>query len=350
MSQTAAPQNTYRVAQWATGNIGSYALKGVIQHPQMQLAGVFVYGADKVGRDAGELCKLPATGVKATGRIEDIIAARPDCVLYMPQYTRYDELCRLLEAGINVATSVVEFHHVDSLPAEARARVEDACRRGASSIHSTGASPGFISETLPVALMTLVRRLDLFQIDEYADMTSRGSPGLIFEVLGFGQPPRPMVDDRQVAHIRDSFGQSLRHLADSLSMPLDRFEAAGEFGTAKRRTEIAAGVIEAGTVAALRLSVTGFRGGKPAMRFRANWYCARELEQDWDLRDTGWRVQVQGDTPLDISIGFPVSEEDYPKVSPGFTAHPVVNAVPALVAAEPGIRTAAELKVLTVLG
>jgi 4-hydroxy-tetrahydrodipicolinate reductase len=341
----------YRVAQWATGNIGAHALRAVIEHPQMELVGLWAHSADKQGHDAGELCGLGRkVGVKATRSLDDILAAKPDCVLYMPQYLNVDEVCRLLESGVNIATSVVEFHHPPSLEPEVRARVEEACRRGGSSIHATGASPGFISETLPLALMTLVRRLDLFQIDEYADMTSRDSPGLIFEVLGFGKPPRPMVDDRQVAHIRESFGQSFRHLADSLSMPLDRIEAAGEFGAAKRRTEIAAGVIEAGTVAALRLSVTGFRGETPAMRFRANWYCAKELEQDWDLRDTGWRVQVQGDTPLDISIRFPVSEEEYPKVSPGFTAHPVVNAVPAVVAAEPGIRTAAELKVLTVLG
>jgi len=61
-------------------------------------------------------------------------------------------------------------------------------------------------------------------------------------------------------------------------------------------------------------------------------------------------VQVEGDTPLDISIAFPCSAEDYPKISPGFTAHPAVNAVPALVAAEPGIRTAADLRIVPNLG
>jgi 4-hydroxy-tetrahydrodipicolinate reductase len=103
-------------------------------------------------------------------------------------------------------------------------------------------------------------------------------------------------------------------------------------------------------VGALRINVVGFRNDKPVMRFRANWYCTTELEQDWELRASGWRVQVEGDTPLDISISFPCSQEDYPKITPGFTAHPVVNAVPAVVEAAPGIRTAAELKVLAVLG
>ncbi|CAN7299603.1 hypothetical protein LJR225_001609 [Phenylobacterium sp. LjRoot225] len=349
MSTQTTPR-IYRVAQWATGNIGAHAIKAVVEHPRMELVGLWVHSESKVGKDAGQLAGLGRDlGVKATHDVETIIAARPDCVLYMPQYLDLDDVCRLLESGVNIVTSVVEFHDPESLDPEVRARVEGACRKGGASIHSTGSSPGFITEILPFALMNLVRRLDCLTIDEFADMTSRDSPQMIFEVMGYGRTPGDF-DERQIAHIRDSFGQSLRHTARALSMPLDRIEAGGEFGITRGRVKIAAGVLEPGTVGALRLSVTGFRNDKAVMRFRANWYCTTELEQNWDLRASGWRVQVEGDTPLDISIGFPCSEEDYPKVTPGFTAHPVVNAVPAVCEAEPGIRTAAELKVLAILG
>jgi len=54
----------YRVAQWATGNIGSRALRHIIEHPTMELVGVHVYGADKVGKDAGELAGVDPTGVQ----------------------------------------------------------------------------------------------------------------------------------------------------------------------------------------------------------------------------------------------------------------------------------------------
>jgi 4-hydroxy-tetrahydrodipicolinate reductase len=339
-----------RVAQWATGNIGAHAIKAVSEHPQMELVGLWVHSQDKVGRDAGDLAGLGRElGVKATNSLEDILALKSDVVLYMPQYLNLDEVCRLLETGSNIVTTVVEFHDPESLDPQVRARVEDACRRGGTSIHSTGSSPGFISEVLPFALTTLVRRLDGYSVDEYADMTSRDSPMMIFDVLGYGKKPGAF-DERQIAHIRNSFGQSFSHTARALGMPLDRFEAKGEFGVARSRTQIAAGELEPGTVGALRISVTGYRGDKPVMRFRANWYCTKDLEEDWDLRDTGWRVQVEGDTPLDISIAFPCSAEDYPKISPGFTAHPAVNAVPALVAAEPGIRTAADLRIVPNLG
>ena len=75
----------YRVVQWATGNVGSRALRRAIEHPHIDLVGVYVHSADKVGRDAGELCGIARTGIAATHSIEDVIALRPDCVMYMPQ-------------------------------------------------------------------------------------------------------------------------------------------------------------------------------------------------------------------------------------------------------------------------
>jgi 2,4-diaminopentanoate dehydrogenase len=65
----------------------------------MRLAGVYVHGQDKVGRDAGELCSTPSTGVTATASIDESVELRPDCVLYMPNSLNLDELCRLLPAG-----------------------------------------------------------------------------------------------------------------------------------------------------------------------------------------------------------------------------------------------------------
>jgi len=101
--------------------------------------------------------------------------------------------------------------------------------------------------------------------------------------------------------------------------------------------------VKAGTVAAQRPFAIALRNGTPLLHFRANWYVTTDLEPAWDLRETGWRVQVAGDTPLDLEIRFPVEPERYPQVSPGFTAHPAVNAIAAVCDAPPGIRTTAEL-------
>jgi hypothetical protein len=103
------------------------------------------------------------------------------------------------------------------------------------------------------------------------------------------------------------------------------------------------GVLEAGTVAAQRMIVSGMRDGRPVLRFQAMWYCLTDLNPAWDVRDTGWHVRVDGDAPLDIDIRCAVTIEQMGDVSPGYTANRAVNAVPFVCVAPPGIRTTIDL-------
>jgi 2,4-diaminopentanoate dehydrogenase len=341
----------YRVVQWATGNIGARALRGVIQHPHLELVGVFVHSPDKAGLDAAGLCGLDApTGVVATHRMEDVLALHADCVLYMPRACDVDEVARLLESGANVVTTRGEFHHPASMDPAMRDRVQATCALGSSSIHSTGSSPGFITEALPIVVTSIQRRLDRLRISEFADLSQRDSPGLLFDVMGFGRAPW-QYDEGRLSHGRSSFGPSLSLLADALSIPLDGIEARGEIATVPRRTEIAAGTLEQGTVAAQRMVVSAMREGQPVLQFCATWYCSTKLDQDWDLRATGWSVQVDGDAPLDIDLRFPITLDQMAEVSPGYTANRAVNAVRFVVEAPPGIRTTLDLpQIVATLG
>jgi hypothetical protein len=336
-----SPQ-TYRVVQWATGNIGTKSLRAVIEHPDLELVGLYVHSPAKVGKDAGELCGAGITGVVATNSVDDIVALGADCVLYMPQGCDLDDVCRLLESGTNIVTTRGEFHFPAGMDPAVRRRVEEACVRGGASIYSTGSSPGFISEALPLVLLAMERRLELLQIDEFADMSSRNSPELLFQLMGFGAEPG-QFDTRRFEYLAQSFGPSLAALADAIGLPIDSVEPGGEIAVAAHDVDIAAGTVRAGTVAAQRPSATCLRDGTPLLRFQASWYVTADLEPAWDLQETGWRGQVLGDTPLDVTIGFPVTPDRYPQVSPGFTAHPAVNAVAVVCEAEPGIRTTFDL-------
>jgi hypothetical protein len=211
----------YKVVQWATGNIGSHSLRAVIAHPDLDLVGLYVYSEEKAGRDAGELCGVAPTGVLATRDITEILALQPDCVLYMGDRVDVDALCQLLEAGVNVVSTRSEFHNPARLDPETRQRLEAACARGGSSLHSTGSSPGFITEALPLVLTSLQRRLDHLLIEEFADMSSRNSPELIFDLMGFGRDPASFDPRGVEAHGGASFAGSLEVLADALSLPLD---------------------------------------------------------------------------------------------------------------------------------
>src|SRR4029079_8851894 len=117
--------STRRVVQWATGNIGSRSLRAVIEHPRLELVGLYVTAPQKEGRDAGDLCGLGPTGVSATRDVDEIVALDADCVLYMPQGCDVDVLCRLLESGKDVVTTRGEFHHPGSMDPAVRDRIEE---------------------------------------------------------------------------------------------------------------------------------------------------------------------------------------------------------------------------------
>lgn len=336
------PAKPLRVVQWATGNIGSRSLRHVIEDPALDLVGVYVTAPAKAGQDAGDLAGLPATGVVATSSADDIVKLNPDCVLYMPAACDFDEVSRLLASGANVVTTRGEFHRPASMDPTARLAVEAACAAGGTSIHSTGSSPGFITEALPLVVTSIQRHLTSLTISEYADLSRRDSPDLLFNIMGFGKPPSDF-DPRRFGYGAIAFGPSLRLTAEAIGLPLDEVTSAGEVAVARETLTIAAGVIEKGTVAAQRMTVTGTRDSQPVLRFAANWYCGTDLDPAWTLRETGWNVLVDGDAPLDIDIRFPFPLERMGEMSPGYTANRAVNAIPYVVAAAPGIRTTTDL-------
>ena len=331
----------YRVAQWGTGHSGLRSLKAVIEHPLYDLVGVRVYSDAKTGKDAGELCGLPPTGVIATNRIADIIAAKPDCLMYFPAtgMTSIDDICAILGSGVNIVTLLSEFYYLPSLEPEVRRRIEAACQRGRSSLYATGPDPGFATSTLPLGALSFQRRLDRVRLYEFANMASRTAE---MNRAMWGWEPS---EDRFGAHaaaMRQGFGEAWRQTTAAIGLPLDDVTAEGGIALATTTVEIAAMTIEKGTVAGAQFDVTGWRNGQPLIQFCSTWWVTKHLDKDWALRDQdGWRLVVEGDTPLDISVAF----ASYDKVgnSSGYNAHICVNAVPNCCEARPGVLTPADM-------
>jgi hypothetical protein len=338
-----------RVVQWATGNIGTRALREVIRHPALDLAGVLVYDPAKRGVDAGELCGEGPVGIAATDDRAAIHALGADCVLYMPRIFEIDDVVAFLEAGTNVVTTRGELFGGGHRLGDDRARIVAACERGSSSIYATGSSPGFITETLPLALLSLQRTVESIEIDEFADMSRRDSPHMIFEQMGFGKP-LASYEPRRAAYLVGEFSPSLALLAEAAGRPVDAWTGTGDVAAARRDTTLVAGDLPAGTVAAQRTTVVGTSAGAEVIRFSANWYCTTEVEPAWDLRPTGWRVRVRGDAPFDVDLTFPVPVDELGSVTPAYTANRPVNAVPYVCAARPGILSTTDLPVFTIAG
>ena len=340
----------YRVVQWATGNIGSRALREVIRNPALELVGVLVYDPAKEGADAGLLCGEQPVGIAATCDRAAIGALAADCVLYMPRRFDIDDVVSLLENGTNIVTTRGELvAGGQRLGPEQQARVIKACTQGNSSVYATGSSPGFITDALPLALLSLQRRVESVQIDEFANMSRRDSPHMLFEQMGFGKPVESF-DPSRASFLLGEFAPALGLLADAAARPVDAWDCKGEVAAALHATSLAAGELTAGSVAAQRTTISGSSEGDEVVRFTANWYCTTDLDPAWDLRPTGWRVRVRGDAPFDVELPFPVPIDELAAFTPAYTANRPVNAIPYVCAARPGILSTADLPPITPAG
>ncbi|HEV3354747.1 MAG TPA: hypothetical protein VG076_17590 [Acidimicrobiales bacterium] len=347
----------YRVVQWATGNTGQRALREIIRHPGLELVGLKVYDEAKEGVDAGKLCDEGSTGVAATTDRKAIFALNADCAVYMPRATGkgqtragltedelVDDLVALLERGTNVVTTVSDLFAGGVRLSDAnRTRVLEACKKGNASVWATGSDPGFITETLPMALLSIQRSVDLIEIEEFGDLSHRPSPHMVMEQMRFGKPLTEFEPERRKNHLFGEYQPPLTVLADIAGFEIDEWTAEGGVAAAKEDLTIVAGEIKKGTAAAQRIVIHGRRGGADRIRFTQYGYVARDVEPDWGLQPTGWRIRVHGDAPLDVSVPFPVPLDDLANYVPAYNANGPVNAIPYVCAARPGILTTEDL-------
>ncbi|PAK24175.1 hypothetical protein CJD44_24230 [Streptomyces sp. alain-838] len=331
----------YRVAQWATGHTGLSALRSIIEHPQYDLVGLRVYAEEKVGRDAGELCGLAPNGVIATRDIDEILATRPDCVMYMPllHHESIDDMCRILESGSNIVTTVVGFPHAETMDPQTRKRIEQACERGGTSLYGTGSCPGFITEVVPLALLVMERRFDHLAIAQFADLSTRRSPEFLRTIYGIDPATADLEDGARRSETTD--GAALRQIADAMSVPIDDITAKSEIAVATKDVDIDVMRIPAGTVGAWRQEIVAYHKGSPLLEYSRVKYVVRDLEPAWELMDGGWHVSVRGDVPMEMDLRF--SSDGYGNWSPGINANLPVNSIADVCDGRPGILTTAEL-------
>ena len=341
---------SYRVVQWATGNLGRAAVEGILSHPELTLAGVWVHSDDKAGRDAGEVCGIGPIGITTTQRIEDVVALAPDCVLYSPLLPIADEVVTLLAAGINVVTPLDWFY-----PEPARAEaVAKACAEGGSTLFGTGIHPGGMTEQIPLVLSAFSREITHVKCEEFSDCRSYGAIDVLQHIMLFGKSEEVAKRSSMLNLLGGGFSQSIRMIADALGFRLDpEISTRHDIGLATAKIEVPFGTIEPGQLAAQRFIWQGNVGGEPVVTAAVNWFMGTEdIDADWldPANGEGYFMEVTGDPPVRVSLAGvhpdgTTTLEEVRKRNPGMVATAIhcVSAIPYVCAAEPGIRTYLDL-------
>ncbi|CAB4603543.1 unannotated protein [freshwater metagenome] len=331
----------YRIVQWTTGNVGERSVRAVVANPNLEIVGCYAWGADKVGRDVGELVGIDPIGVTATADIDALLALKPDCVIYNPKWPDVDHLVRILESGINV-TATAGFITGHAL-GDGRDRIIAACERGGSSIFGSGMNPG-LANLLGIVSAGLCDRIDSVRVLESVDSTGYDSEDTERSV-GHGRA----IDDPElpalVAAGTAVFGDAVHLLGDALGVAFDEVRCEAEFAQTTERLDMGSWAIEAGCVAGVAASWQGWLDGRKIVSLDVRWRKGRTLEPDWKV-EHGYVVEVQGmpsvRTKLEV---FPPADfvaesfSDYMVLGMIMTAMPAVNAVASVCAAKPGIVT-----------
>lgn len=338
-----------RVVQWATGPVGRHALAAVVDHPDLEVVGVRVYAADKVGRDAGDVCGIGPVGVTATDDRDEILALDADCVLYMARGDAdpppaLDDICALLASGKNVvSTALTPLIHPASMGPEVVARIEAACAEGGSTFHGTGIEPGWASEVLPLVVSGVLRSVDSLVVQEILDYATYDNPFMLFDVMGFGRAP----DDHSVigadpAVLGGVFRAPLMLVAEGLGASIDDITFDRRVTVADAPFDVAAGRIEAGTVEALRFGATAVVDGRPALSVEHITRLRPGAAPDWPSGE-GWRLTVEGTPSMVLEARVGVHGEDHNDQGCLATAMHAVHAVVPVCEAPAGIATFLDL-------
>jgi 4-hydroxy-tetrahydrodipicolinate reductase len=334
-----------RVVQWTTGNVGRASVEAIVANPNFELVGCYAWAKRKDGVDVGELVGLDPMGIAATTDVDALLALEPDCVVYNPMWPSVEELVRILDAGVNVV-STAAFINGRRLGPD-RARLVEACERGGSSLMGTGVSPGF-ADLLAIMLAGMSSRIDKVTVTETADTTLYDSPDTE-RPAGFGEP----IDNPDLHEMACSgtavFGEAVAMVADALDVELDEIICESEFAETTRDVEMASWTIPAGCVAGVFASWQGRVGGRTIVDLNVRWKKGSTLEPDWVIEKDGWVITVDGLPSARASVDFfppPDFEaetlEDFMTIGHIITAVPALNAIPAVVAASPGIVTYAD--------
>jgi len=354
-----------RVVHCGTGNVGRFAVRGLVDRPDLKLVGLYSVSPDKIGKDAGELVGCDPTGVTATDDLGALLDLKPDCVSYFAMgHNRIaeatDDVVKILERGIDVvATSHVELVagvHSREDAGPIYERVAAACETGKSTFFVNGVHPGFASDALPLLLASVCSRIDAIRIQEIAvydhyieadgDLTNR-------KLFGLGMPPdfQPLMFFPGDG-VKLYFGPMIRQIANQLGHPVDDFTITHENWVTPKDLNTSMGLIKAGEVAAIHWELHGMVNGVPRVTIEHYTRVQEDTAPDWpklppadNANEDRFRVIVTGEPTA--SLIFDAGAENFGRNREEgghvVAAARTINAIPAVVAAAPGILTPPDL-------
>jgi 4-hydroxy-tetrahydrodipicolinate reductase len=317
----------YRIALIGLGAIGREVCKALVGREAVKV----VSAADPAfaGRDAGEVAGLSPLGVVVDARPEEAFArAQADVALMLTGSGTLDVLPTIEAAAaarVNVVSSCEDLAYATYETPELAARIDDLARAGGITVLGTGVNPGFVMDRLPLQLCGACVTVTAIRVERVVDAAKRRGP--LRAKVGADLTPEEFeagVAARRLGH--RGLPESCALIGVGLGTPFDEVRSR----IAPVLTSAASprpGIIP-GRVAGLRQSAVGIHRGKEIVRL--------DLEMSVGAPDPHDRIRIDGDPPLDVLIQGGTHGDRA-------TVGTVLSAIPAVVAAPPGLKTVLDL-------
>ena len=357
-----------RVAVWGPGSMGVIALRGVIDHPELELVDLVVHSDVKAGRDAGELCGADPVGVVATTDASALLGGDADVVAYaaaanLRPLEAVNDMVSILRAGKNVVScSVVPLVYPNAVDAAFTDPLREAALAGGVSFFTTGIDSGFANDVLPLALSGVARTIDSIRVTEMFNYATYPDATAVYDILGFGKPPEEVPFAATPGVFTFGWGPVLHQLADGLGVRVDDIKETVERVPTDISFDTPTGHIAAGTIAGMRSTLSAYVEGNPTFVIDHVSRMHDDIAPDWPQphisiqpRDLGYggasgqgvyRVEIEGSPSMRCEFEM-ADNHDHDLGARMAGASRMVNAIPAVCAAKPGLLSALDLPLIT---
>jgi 2,4-diaminopentanoate dehydrogenase len=357
-----------RVAVWGPGSMGVIALRGVIDHPELELVDLVVHSDVKVGRDAGQLCGADRVGVVATTDATGLLGGDADVVVYaaaanLRPLEAVNDMVSILRAGKNVVScSVVPLVYPNAVDAAFTDPLREAALAGGASFLTTGIDSGFANDVLPLALSGVARTIESIRVTEMFNYATYPDATAVYDILGFGKPPEEIPFAATPGVFTFGWGPVLHQLADGLGVRVNDIAENVERTPATMSFDTPTGHVSAGTIAGMRSTLTGYVEGNPTFVVDHVSRMHDDIAPNWPQphisippRDLGYggasgrgvyRVEIEGSPSMRCEFEM-ADDHDHDLGARMAGASRMVNAIPAVCAARPGLLSALDLPLIT---
>ena len=321
-----------RVMHVGLGPIGAAVLRQIAARPGFKIVGAVDIDPAKIGRDLGDVAGLNRrVGLRVQDNVAKALkAAKPDIIVHCTG-SSIKKVLPELEAILKSKTPIVSTTEELAYPAYTHIRqarqIDALAKKAKVAVLGTGVNPGFAMDALPISLTAVCERVERVTVHRVQDARMRRLP--FQQKIGAGLTTEQFQKELDAGSVRHvGMTESIAMIADALGWTLDRItdDVQPKLAAVTISSEFLA--VDPGYVCGIVQDGVGYRKGKPAIRLHLEAYLGALESYD--------SVEIEGSPSLSMKIAGGIHGDIA-------TASLVVNSIPKVLAAAPGLHTMRDL-------